>query len=143
MLSMSLTQIQLYKQKEFETKGDSGALQEVQQFTTATQIQGLLEKLLQSQVSHVESQENDAKVLQEGNILSRGIKEESPDNQIVTSSDIVDAKSTEEIKTSIVSNSKVRTSMVCAIKESELNKVELAFFKRPYLANNLHILSDK
>ena len=33
-----------------------------------------------------------------------------------------------------------RTKQVCAINESELNKVELAYFKRPM---NVVILSDK
>jgi hypothetical protein len=66
-----------------------------------------------------------------------------PENQKGTSSEVTEIKPTEEIKTSSISNPKTKTTIVCAIKESELNKVELAFFKRPLILNNLHILSDK
>lgn len=48
--------------------------------------------------------------------------------------------STEELKTS---DSHRKTMVVCAIKESELNKVELAYFTRPLNSSNSHILSDK
>ena len=37
----------------------------------------------------------------------------------------------------------VRTKYVCAISESELNKVELAYFKRPLPPMHSLILSDK
>jgi hypothetical protein len=67
----------------------------------------------------------------------------SPGNQNGTSTDVTEAKATEEIKASTNINAKPKTTLVCAIKESELNKVELAFFKRPVIVNNLHILSDK
>lgn len=37
----------------------------------------------------------------------------------------------------------VRTAYVCAISENELNKVELAYFKRPLPPSHSLILSDK
>ena len=46
----------------------------------------------------------------------------------------------EELKTSDCLR---KTVVVCAIKESELNKVELAYFSRPLNSNTSHILSDK
>jgi hypothetical protein len=48
--------------------------------------------------------------------------------------------STEELK---ASDSLRKTMVVCAIKESELNKVELAYFTRPLNSSHSHILSDK
>jgi hypothetical protein len=48
--------------------------------------------------------------------------------------------STEELK---ASDSHRKTMVVCAIKESELNKVELAYFTRPLNSSHSHILSDK
>lgn len=48
--------------------------------------------------------------------------------------------STEELK---ASDSNRKTMVVCAIKESELNKVELAYFTRPMNSSHSHILSDK
>ena len=134
---------QLHKQKENEKSGDSEALIVEQKFTSSTQIQGLLEKLLSTQATQVESQENNAKVLEEGKNPSAEGKVGSPGNQNGTSTDVTEAKATEEIKASTNTNAKPKTTLVCAIKESELNKVELAFFKRPVIVNNLHILSDK
>lgn len=51
--------------------------------------------------------------------------------------------STEELKAPASFLKTKTTVVVCAIKESELNKVELAYFKRPLNVNNVQILSDK
>jgi len=81
--------------------------------------------------------------LDEGKNPSLEAMGSTPEKQKGTSSEVTEIKPTEEIKASSISISKTKTTIVCAIKESELNKVELAFFKRPLILNNIHILSDK
>lgn len=43
----------------------------------------------------------------------------------------------------ISGNQGAKTKIVCAINEQELNKVELAYFKRPHTSTAAVILSDK
>ena len=60
------------------------------------------------------------------------------------SSNIKNVKNTEEEKSGSSRKAPTKTVVVCAINDSELNKVEYAYFKRPLPLNQASvILSDK
>ena len=85
------------------------------------QIQAILESLTKSQDGN-----NSSSPLEEGKNSSEGLK-------------TANSTGLEENKT-INKTETIKTRVVCAINEKELNKVELAYFKRPL---NTVILSDK
>lgn len=136
-----LTSQQLQKQKESENCEDAASINSAEHcLSSSSHIQGLLEKLLKTQQATQENEETQLKLLQEQKNHSSAQSEGKVASVDMQNAETSQVGSTEELK---ASNCHRKTMVVCAIKESELNKVELAYFTRPLNSSHSHILSDK
>ncbi|TNV73980.1 hypothetical protein FGO68_gene15175 [Halteria grandinella] len=98
-----------------------------------TEIRVLLESLSKRTAAQKEAQAEETKD-QQPSFKSLNNPESSPEQVKVEK---------EEQKRQQPPQQVVRTAYVCAISENELNKVELAYFKRPLPPSHSLILSDK